>query len=88
MQFTGDLQGLVRAPVVDKNNPIDGLLREILLRDFERFRGIIRRHHHDYFVPGRFFSLKCHLHLLACISIRLAAVPVCPYAANFRRPND
>jgi hypothetical protein len=90
MQFTGDLQGLVCAPAIHKNNLVDGMMRDIFVGDFERFRGIIHRHHNDYLGPARFFSVKCHLYLylLAGIPIGLDAVPVCPYAANFRRPNS
>ena len=75
------------APAIGKNY-LDGLMWEILPGDFDRVSGMIRRHPHDYFGLARFCSVKYHpyLHLYAGLSIRLAAVPVCPYALNFHRP--
>ena len=52
-EVAGDFHGLVAGDVVDEDDAVDQVMRDVGIRAFERPRGVVGRHHDDDARVGR-----------------------------------
>ena len=53
----GERHGLVGGAVVGEDHGVDDLVRQVVVRAFERARGVVRRHDDDDFEPVQHCTL-------------------------------